>query len=283
MDTPLLHKPLTWFKKRWERVRKAWELNEHIDDLHAAFEDREGQAPLSKHERELLENALAFSQVLADDVSVPRADIISVPEGSDFAAVLRVFTESAHTRLPVHGKNLDDIKGFVMLKDFIPFVGKEDSFTLAAITRPMAFVPETMALPRVLQIMRKNHAPLVLAVDEFGGTSGLISLHDILEELVGNIEDEHDATDEAPMVALGDGRYRIQGDFTLEDLDAALGTDLAYAFEDHAETLSGAITQTARKIPAKGEKIALNPDVEALVTATDGRRVLTVEIHVKQA
>lgn len=283
MDTPLLRKPVTWFKKRWERARKAWELNEHIDDLHAAFEDRDAQTPLTRHERELLENALAFSQITADDVSTPRAEIVSVPEGSGFAAVLRAFAESAHTRLPIHGKNLDDIKGFVMLKDFVPFVGKDEKFKLADITRPVAFVPENMSLPRVLQIMRKSHVPMVLAVDEFGGTSGLISLHDILEELVGDLEDEHDASDEAPMVALGDGRYRIQGDFTLEDLDAALGTDLAYAFEDHAETLGGAVTQAARKIPAKGEKVALSAHVDAIVATTDGRRVLMVELHVKQA
>lgn len=281
METPLTHAPLTWLKKRWQRMRKAWELNPHIDDLHAAFEDREGAA-LTRHERELLENALAFSQVTADDVSVPRAEIVSVAESSDFPSVLRTFVDSSHTRLPVHGKNLDDIKGFVMLKDFIPFVGREASFSLAAITRPVAFVPENMSLPRVLQIMRKNHAPMVLAVDEFGGTSGLISLHDILEELVGDIEDEHGPADEAPMVSIGSGRYRVQGDFTLEDLDAALGTTLALAFEDHAETLAGALMQTARKVPAKGEKIILHPNVEAMVTASDGRRVLMVEIHVRQ-
>jgi len=262
------------------RLRKGIALAPHIDDLHAAFEEREDSGALTKHERELLENTLTFGEITADEVSIPRADIVAVDEKADFKTVLRAFKDSTHSRLPVTGKSLDDVKGLITLKDVLAYVDDEDRFVLADILRPATFVPETMALPRVLQVMKKTRVPLVMVTDEFGGTSGLITLRDVVEELVGDIEDEHDQAEGAALMALGGGKYRVRGDFTLEDLDEELGTTLAESMGDDIETVGGAILKAAKTMPGRGESFRLDKRVQATVTATDGRRILSAELSV---
>lgn len=259
------------------RFKKALELAPHIDDLYAAFEEREGDAPLTRHERELLENAMAFSATTADDVGIPRAEIMTLAETADFTTVLKAFQDSYHSRLPVVGEGLDDVKGLVTLKDVIALVGHEDDYDMAKLLRPVSFVPESMPLPRVLRLMKATRLPLVMVSDEFGGTSGLITLKDILEELLGDIEDEHDDTKGPGMIALGDRRYRVPGDYALDDLDRQFMTTLADTF-DEVETLGGALMREAKTVPAKGQAFMLAPGVRATVLASDGRRVLSVEL-----
>lgn len=260
------------------RWRKALELAPHIDDLHAAFEDREGGA-LNRHERELLENALSFGTITADDVGIPRADIVAIVEGADFDAVIEAFQESYHSRLPVIGRDLDDVKGLVTLKDIMALVGHEDDYAMAKVLRPVTFVPESMPLQRVLHVMKRTRMPFVMVSDEFGGTSGLITLKDILEELLGDIEDEHDDSRTPALVHLGAGKYRVQGDYALEDIDAQLGTTLAEVF-DEVETIGGAVMREAKTVPLRGETFKLSERITATVAATDGRRILAVDMKV---
>lgn len=265
-------------KLKASRWRKAMELAPHIDDLYAAFEERDAGA-LSRNERELLENALAFGTTTADDVGIPRADIVAIPHSADFAAVLKAFQDSYHSRLPVAGNDLDDIKGLITLKDVMVLVGHEDAFSMEKILRPVTFVPESMPMQRVLHVMKRTRMPLVMVSDEFGGTSGLITLKDILEELLGDIEDEHDDSKVPALVSMGGGKFKVQGDFALEDLDRQLGTGLVDRFDD-VETVGGAVMREAKTVPAKGESFKLSERVTATVTSSDGRRVLGVELKI---
>ncbi|RYG61058.1 MAG: CBS domain-containing protein [Alphaproteobacteria bacterium] len=266
------------FGMNLSRWRKALELAPHIDDLHAAFEERDKDGALSRHERDLLENALAFSATTADDVGMPRADIVGVPETATFEEVVKAFQDSYHSRMPVIGRDLDDVKGIVSLKDVMALVGKDEAFDMAKLIRPVNFVSESMTLQRVLVIMKRTRMPIVVVSDEFGGTSGLITLKDILEELLGDIEDEHEDGKSA-LVAMGTGRYRVQGDYALEDLDRQLGTALGDAFDD-VETIAGAVMRQANTVPARGESFALASNVQATVLASNGRRVLGVELKI---
>jgi CBS domain containing-hemolysin-like protein len=262
------------------RWRKAVELAPHIDDLYAAFEEREKDGALSRHERELLENAMAFSTTTADEVGMPRADIVAIPENADYMQVVKAFQDSYHSRLPVMGRDLDDIKGLISLKDVVALVGHDKDFAMDKLVRPVTFVPDSMSLTRVLHVMKRTRMPLVMVSDEFGGTSGLITLKDILEELLGDIEDEHeDGARTAAMVSLGGGKFRVQGDYALEDVDRQLGTGLVELFED-VETIGGALLREANTVPAKGESFKLSDKVTATVAASDGRRVLSVELKI---
>lgn len=266
---------LKGYISRW---RKAVELAPHIDDLYAAFEDREAGA-LSRHERELLENTMAFSNTTADEVGMPRADIVAVPEDADYETVIKAFQDSYHSRLPVMGRDLDDVKGLITLKDVMALVGHEKTFSMAELLRPVTFVPESMTMPRVLHVMKRSRMPLVMVSDEFGGTSGLITLKDILEELLGDIEDEHEEGKTPALVSIGSGKFKVQGDYALEDIDHQLGTTLAEAFED-VETIGGAVLRQANTVPARGEVFKLDSRVTATVTNSDGRRVLAVELKI---
>lgn len=261
------------------RWRKAIQLAPHIDDLHAAFEERDKDGALNRHERELLENALAFSTTSADDVGMPRAEIVAIPDDADFAMVIKAFQESYHSRLPVMGRDLDDIKGLISLKDVMALVGHENDYSMGKLLRPVTFVPESMSLQRVLHIMKRTRMPLVMVSDEFGGTSGLITLKDILEELFGDIEDEHEDGKGMGLESLGAGRFKVQGDYALDDLDRKLGTDLAEQFED-VETIGGAVLREAKTVPARGESFKLGERVQAMVAASDGRRILAVELKI---
>ncbi len=267
-------------RKTFSRLKKAAELSPHIDDLYAAFEEREGDAPLKRHERELLLNTLTFSATTADDVGMPRVDIVGIPYDSDFPQVLKAFQDSYHSRLPVIGRDLDDVKGLITLKDVIALVGREETFEMDKLVRPVTFVPESMPLPRVLHIMKRTRVPLVMVSDEFGGTSGLITLKDILEEILGDFEDEHEDSRGAGLTALGNKRYRVQGDYALEDLDSQLNTELAGAYDD-VETIGGAILREANTVPVKGQTFQLQGGVHATVTGSDGRRVLAVDIKLE--
>ena len=264
------------------RARKAWELAPHIHDLHAAMEEREGLA-LSGNERELLENAMAFSRVVADDVSTPRAEMVAVSETIKLDKLVEIFAESSHTRLPVIGKNLDDVKGFLLLKDVVAKLlelkGREGQFKLKEMIRPLPVVQESMSLPKVVHLMRREKVTMVLVVDEFGGTSGLVCLRDVLGELVGEVGDE-DSEDYEPLRAMGGGRFFVRGDTTLSEFDKAAGTELFEKFGDQVETIGGAVLHAASKVPAKGDRVKLGPNVEVLVVGTNGRRVMAVEIKV---
>jgi magnesium and cobalt transporter len=264
----------------FSRLKKAVELSPHIDDLYAAFEEREGDAPLKRHERELLQNTLTFSATTADEVGMPRADIVGIPLDSDFPQVLKAFQDSYHSRLPVIGTDLDDVKGLIILKDVIALVGREHEFDMDKLVNPVTFVPESMPLPRVLHIMKRTRVPLVMVSDEFGGTSGLITLKDIMEEILGDFGDEHDDGKGAGLTSLGNKRYRVQGDYALEDLDSQLNTQLAAAYDD-VETIGGAILREAKTVPVKGQTFHLHGGVHATVTGSDGRRVLTVDVKLE--
>lgn len=266
---------------RWSRrVRKALELALYIDDLYEAFEERSSPHKLTRQERELLENTLAFGEITADEISVPRAEIVAVPESADLKKLLKIFKATPHSRLPVIGKDLDDIKGVITLKDVVAALDKPEDFRLDALLRPLTFVQENLPLPRVLQVMKKTHVPLVLVTDEFGGTSGLISLKDVVEELVGDLDDEHEEPEGPLIVPIGGGRYRVRGDCPLEKLDSMVGTTLLETFGDTVETIGGAVMQVARTVPPKGERLHLADTVDAIVVATDGRRVQAVDIKV---
>lgn len=264
------------------RARKAWALAPYINDLHAVLMDRAGAA-LTPHDRVLMENALAFSEIVADDASTPRSEMVFVHEHDGLEKILRVFVESCHTRLPVIGSDIDDIKGFLLLKDAVAksleLRGREADFRLEDILRPLPVVQESMDLPRVLHTMRRAKVTMVLVVDELGGTSGLLCLRDIMAELLGDVDDVQHGTDDAPLHILGAGRYQVRGDFALDDFDAAAGTSLFDDYGEDVETIGGAVLRATGRMPSRGDRVRLSPKAEALVVACTGRRILAVEIR----
>src|SRR3954470_8063799 len=173
-------------------------LREEIEDaIDEAEESRPVAGDLSPAERQMLRNLLHFGEQTAGDICVTRGDIIAVPSEISFDDLIRAFAESGHSRLPVYGESLDDVTGMVHIKDvFVASVDLDRERSVQALIRVPLFVPESMGVIELLARMRAERVHLAIVVDEFGGTEGLVTIEDIVEEIVGEIEDEHD--EEAP-------------------------------------------------------------------------------------
>jgi len=254
-------------------------------ELHALVEEREeDSAPLTSHERELITNAFQFRNLEADTVSVPRSEITYLKQDDGFEAVLTTFQKTRYSRLPVVGEDLDDVLGFITLKDVICFVDRTAEFVLKDRLRPATFVPDNMTLPRVLQLMKKSRIQLVMVADEYGGTAGLLSLKDILEELVGEVEDEHETADTPLYKSIGINRYWVDAKLPITDAVEHLKLKLPLAENDDAddlpyETMGGLILHLAGRLPEKGESLKIGPHSATIIEA-DGRRVQALEIAI---
>lgn len=258
-------------------------------------------ADISPQERAMLSNVLGLRERRVDDVMVPRADIIAVSLDATLASLLALLRRAGHSRLPVYGETLDDPRGMIHIRDFLDFLaaragpgrggegeavpdlGAVDlSVTLAqaSILRPVLYVPPSMPAVDLLVRMQATRTHIALVIDEYGGTDGLVSIEDLIEIVVGDIEDEHDQ-DEAPTIApAGENRFIADARATLEELNEATGIDLSAAeVAEEVDTLGGLIVTLAGRVPARGELIEGPEGLEFEVLDADPRRVKRLRIH----
>jgi len=253
----------------------------------------EAPEPLTESGGELVSQARAFQDLRVEDVMKPRTDIVAVERGSTFAEVVARFAEAEHSRMPVYKETLDEPVGVVHVKDVFKLLArksrqpKPDDRILSGrhhLVREVLYVPPSMAAARLLATMRAKRIHMALVIDEFGGVDGLVTLEDLLETLVGEIDDEHDeAGDQAylPIVSDDDG-WIVDGRAPLEELEHAIGDGADLAPEDldeEIETVAGLVNALAGRVPQKRERI-LHPDGFTLeVLAADPRRVKRVRVR----
>src|SRR6059058_1914211 len=198
------------------------------DEIEDAIDEAEDSRPvagdLSSAERQMLRNLLHFGEQTAGDIAVTRGDIIAVPSNIGFEDLVRAFADAGHSRLPVYGESLDAVVGMVHIKDvFMASVDASRDRSLAALMREPLFVPESMGVIELLARMRNQRVHLAIVVDEFGGTEGLVTIEDVVEEIVGEIEDEHDEEAEAgALTMLEDGLWEADARVELEELAKAV-------------------------------------------------------------
>jgi CBS domain containing-hemolysin-like protein len=235
--------------------------------------------------REMLLNAARFDQLPVADVMKPRADIVAVEASATLADVVKVFTESQHARVPIFRDTLDDPTGFVHVKDVLALLapGSEAKPTdriLPRIRREILFVPASMRLPTLLLKMRTTRIHLALVVDEYGGTDGLVSIEDLVEQIVGNIDDEHD-TDEAPLIQQRPGGlHEADGRASVSSLEKALGLSLELPDqEDEFDTVAGLAVALVGRVPQRGEVLAHPAGIDIEVLDADPRRVKRLRIR----
>jgi CBS domain containing-hemolysin-like protein len=230
------------------------------------------------HEQsEIIRNVLEFGDVRARDVMVPRTQTISFEISVPIEEILRHVAEAAHSRYPVHRETVDNVVGVLHAKDLLHAVacGSAASLHLESILRPVVFVPESQSAASVLKDMRKGRHHLAIVIDEFGGFSGIVTLEDLLEQIVGDIRDEHDV-EEAPIVDLGDGRLVVDASLALADLARYLGTELPADGDYHS--LGGFLAAHHGRVPEVGATLS-KFGLEFIVREADDRRVTKVEIH----
>ena len=253
------------------------------DTIEEAIEEAEDARPvagdLSPPERQMLRNLLHFGDQTAGEIAVTRGDIIAVPSDISFDELIRAFADAGHSRLPVFGESLDDVVGMVHIKDvFIASVDPSRERSLKALMREPLFVPESMGVIELLARMRSQRIHLAVVVDEFGGTEGLVTIEDVVEEIVGDIEDEHDEAEAGMLTMLEDGLWEADARVELEELAQTVDPRLS-SDEDEVDTLGGLIFLLAGHIPAKGECVTHPSGWKMEAVDSDPRRIIRVRLH----
>jgi putative hemolysin len=207
---------------------------------------------LEHEEAELVASIVELSDTVAREIMTPRTDLIALPVDADFETVKTVFAESMFTRLPVYGKSLDHIEGVVHVKDVLRAVASNQSPPARTLMRPVLMVPETKPLRDLLRLFQQSRQQLAVVVDEYGGTAGIVTLEDVLEEIVGEIQDEHQ-TQPPEIQQEGDSCYLIAGNAHVETLTELFGLEL----EDDAayDSVAGLVLDRLGHLPRPGEKV----------------------------
>ena len=277
------------------------------EGLESVIETHEAQNPendLGQETKSMMRNLIAFSDLRVDDVMVPRADIVAIEDSSTMRELLLKFNEANHSRLPVYRETLDDVAGMIHVKDFMRWMsvkgGKRKSKTkMPGITvsatdlsqtvkqsglyRDVLFVPPSMPAADLLLKMQASHIHMAIVIDEYGGSDGLISIEDLVEEIVGDISDEHDVDEEELIKQQGENIYTADARVHISIVDKLLGVDLlSDEEEDEADTLGGLIFEMAGRVPARGEIIKHTSGLEFEILQSDARRVKRIRIHVKK-
>jgi CBS domain containing-hemolysin-like protein len=255
-------------------------LRDQIEDAIDASETAPTQrGDLSPIERQMLRNLLHFGDRTAGEVAVTRGDIISVPHTLSFAELVAAFAEAEHSRLPVTGDNLDDVVGMIHIKDvFGALANPGRPRTIAGLLRAPLFVPESMGVLDLLARMRTERIHLAIVVDEFGGTEGLITIEDVVEEIVGEIEDEHDEEATGNLVLLDDGLWEADARTELEEVAETIDKRLV-AGEDDIDTLGGLAFLLAGRILPPGESVEHPSGWRLECIDADTRRMIRLRLH----
>src|SRR5438067_86809 len=252
------------------------EIEEAIDE---AEESRPVAGDLTPTERQMLRNLLHFGEQTAGDICVTRGDIIAVPSDIGFDELVRAFADAGHSRLPVYGDSLDEVIGMIHIKDvFVANVDPSKDRTLAALMREPLFIPESMGVIELLARMRSQRIHLAIVVDEFGGTEGLVTIEDVVEEIVGEIEDEHDVEEIGMLTMLDEGLWEADARLELDELAKAVDPRLM-AEDDEVDTVGGLTFLLAGRILQPGDAV-IHPSGWRLESVdADARRIKRVRLH----
>ena len=246
----------------WRPVLRLLHRKDQVseDNIMAMVEEGEESGAIRSNEKEFIENVLDFDNTTAKDVMVHRTDMVTLSADAEEGEILEAIRQSGLSRFPVYGEDADDIVGILSTRDYLLNFHQPDPLPLKELLRPAYFVPETVGADVLFHDMQTKKTHLALVVDEYGGTSGLVTLEDLLEELVGNIYDEFDPQEEQEIIQLEGDRWRVSGSADLEELAEAMGFALPEDEERDYDTLGGLVFSQLSVIPEDGSR----PVVEAL-------------------
>jgi len=275
----LLKRFKVWLRYNLRGKTTDSSLKEALEEVLEEHQDEDG-ASLPTEEQNMLKNVLAFADREVRDIMTPRPEVRAVEYNITMPELRAHIAENNHTRIPVYNDTLDNVKGFLHVKDLVPHLSNEAPFNMALILREVMFVPPSMRLINLLVKMREASVHMAIVVDEYGGTDGLVTLEDMFEEIVGEIQDEHDEEERdstltwnAQNICDADASTRI------EALDEALQLDLLPTAKEHEyDTLGGLIFFTLDRVPVKGEKFDLPGGLRCEILSADPRRIHRVRL-----
>lgn len=268
---------------RWFRHKMSGRGEGSIRDMieEALDEESTSDLTISEEEKNLLKNMIHFGELTVRDIMIPRTEIMALPRNVSFEELKRHVIDIGHTRIPVFDESLDKIDGFLHVKDLFPHLAADIAFDMATALREILFIPPSMRIVDLLLKMRVSGCHIAIVVDEYGGTSGLVTMEDLFEEIVGEIQDEHDDVKEESLLRwLGDHVVEADARIEIEQLESALGESVrgGQAHEGEYDTLGGLIFSTLGRVPVKGEVVKLNSKFKIEIQSADPRRIKHVRI-----
>jgi magnesium and cobalt transporter len=270
-----------WFDRGSEDQSLRAQLEEAIDEHEDDGGDASGSdGDLSPLEREMLRNVLHFSEHDADDVAIPRGEIIALSSSATWEELIAAFAEHGHSRLPIYAETLDEVIGMMLMKDVFPFLAtnKPPPKDWKSLMRQPLFVPQARGALDVLADMRASRVHLAVVVDEYSGTDGIITFEDLVEEIVGEVEDEHDDAPTDMLLPLEGGLWDADARAELEDVADRIDERLGEV-EEAVDTLGGLAFVLAGQVPTKGTILTHDSGWRIEVTAGDERRVTRLRLH----
>ncbi len=252
---------------------KAMTENELLTIIDVSHED----GVIESDEKEMITNVVDFGDSLAKDVMVPRIDITFAPVDTKYEDLIQLFREEKYSRIPVYKDSKDNVIGIVNLKDVFCYQGKPEDFVLEKILREPFFTYEYQRTSDLMLQLRGQSRNIAIVLDEYGATSGLITLEDLLEEIVGDIRDEYDEEEEDDIRKISDCEYIVDGGTKLDDIDEILGTHLE---SDEYDSIAGHIINILEHIPSAGESIEIESGIRLVVDSMDKNRIEKIHIYV---
>jgi magnesium and cobalt transporter len=273
----------------WRAVRKFFDLGDSDQSLRAQIEEAideheeegesEGSGDLSQLERQMVRNLLHFSEHDADDVAIPRGEIVAIPDTASWDDVVNAFAEHGHSRLPVYRESLDEIVGMVLIKDIFPYLAnRKQPKDWTSLLRQPLFVPQARNALDVLNDMRASRVHLAVVVDEYSGTDGIITFEDLVEEITGEIEDEHDDAPTDLLVPLERGMWEADARVELEEVGERVDPRLGEVEED-VDTLGGLAFLLAEAVPPVGAVLEHDSGWKLEVIAGTEKHVTRLRLH----
>ncbi|MCS6906986.1 MAG: hemolysin family protein [Anaerolineales bacterium] len=231
------------------------------------------QGEIESEHGKLIHSIFELSDTLAREIMVPRVDMVALEQDMSLTEAAQVFITSGHSRLPLYKETIDQIQGVIYAKDLLRvWVEGREGVSLSQLARPAYFIPEAKQIDELLGEMQQQRVHLAIVVDEYGGVAGLVTLEDIIEEILGEIQDEYDQAEELPYQELGAGEYLFQGRIDLGDFNEIMGSEFS---KEEADTLGGFILQQLGRLPTAGEKLCV-AGIELVVEQVSGRRIRKV-------
>ncbi|MBS0289226.1 MAG: CBS domain-containing protein [Proteobacteria bacterium] len=262
----------SWLKGLFKTFSPLPKTREQLTEL---LRDSQHLGLLDPDSLRMIEGVLQVSEMMVNEIMLPRSEIIVVPKDAPLKEILPIAIKSGHSRFPVIGENKDEVIGILLAKDLLNYSLDEDyeKFSIKEILRPVVFIPENKRLGILLNEFRKNRNHIAIVVDEYGGVTGLVSIEDVLEQIVGDIEDEHDVEKDVYIRKHKDNTFSVKAITPIEDFNQFFGTEL---LDDEFDTIGGLVLQGFGHLPKRGETITIE-DIPFKVLRANNRRIQVLQ------
>jgi putative hemolysin len=282
------YRVLAYAAEPWHRSFDRWRKQDEIedpdddeeeddneDDIEALIDVGEAEGIIEEEERELIQSAIEFGDTRVGEVMTPRTEIVALPKDATVGAARTLIIESRHSRLPVYRDQIDNVEGIIYLRDLLPSLSMGKANTpIAPFMRPYYAVPETKPVDELLREMQKAHVYMAIVIDEYGGVAGLITVEDILEEIVGEIEDEDISGEEQEITPADDGAFEVSGSVEIGKIERLFGMEL---IADDFTTIAGFVIAQKGSVPRQGEHLNFR-GLEIEILETDEKRISRLKL-----